>query len=216
MQPTPLLLLLLPAALAAQQPDIRAAADSVFTRWDSTTTPGCAVGIEQNGNVLLEKGYGMADLETGTKITPQTILESGSVAKQFTAAATLLLAADGKLSLDDTVQQYVPELPRYGRPLTIRHLLTHTSGLRDWSNLVALQGWPRGERAHTQADLLDVVFRQKALNYPVGDSSRRWTTSTPAASPPPWTWRIGCPSRPGSTPAPVVRGRLGGLSRDAP
>ena len=164
-----LLAVLIPVGLAAQQPDISAAADTVFARWDSTTTPGCAVGVEKNGTVLLQKGYGMADLETGAKITPQTILESGSVAKQFTAAATLLLAADGKLSLDDTVQQYVPELPRYARPITIRHLLTHTSGLRDWSPLVALQGWPRGERAHTQADLLNVVSHQQALNYPVGD-----------------------------------------------
>jgi CubicO group peptidase (beta-lactamase class C family) len=158
-----------PAALAAQQPNLSAVADTVFREWNSTHTPGCAVGVERNGQVLLTRGYGMADLETGTPITPETILESGSVAKQFTAAATLLLAQDGKLSLDDTVQKYVPELPRYGRPITIRHLLTHTSGLREWSSLVQAQGWPRMERAHTQADLLDVVFRQKALNYPVGD-----------------------------------------------
>ena len=169
MKPIVLTLALVPAVLAAQQPHVAAIADTVFQRWNSTHTPGCAVGVEQHGTVLLERGYGMADLETGTPITSQTILESGSVAKQFTAAATLLLAADGKLSLDDTVQQYVPELPRYGRPLTIRHLLTHTSGLREWSTLVALQGWPRGERVHTQADLLDVVFHQQALNYPVGD-----------------------------------------------
>ena len=169
MRTSALLLAVFPAALAAQQPNVAAIADTVFARWDSTTTPGCAVGVERSGSVLLEKGYGMADLETGTRITPQTILESGSVAKQFTAAATLLLAADGKLSLDDTLQKFVPELPGYGRPITLRHLLTHTSGLRDWSPLVALQGWPRGERAHTQADLLDVVVHQRALNYPVGD-----------------------------------------------
>jgi CubicO group peptidase (beta-lactamase class C family) len=157
------------AQLAAQQPDLTAIADTVFHEWNSTHTPGCAVGIERNGDVLLERGYGMADLETGTPITPHTILESGSVAKQFTAAAVLLLAQDGKLSLDDTVQKYLPELPRYDRPMTIRHLLTHTSGLRDWSSLVPLQGWPRGERAHTQAYLLDLAFHQKAINYPVGD-----------------------------------------------
>jgi CubicO group peptidase (beta-lactamase class C family) len=111
----------------------------------------------------------MANLETGTPITPETIFESGSVAKQFTAAATLLLAADGKLNLDDPVRKYVPELPEYPRPVAVRHLLSHTSGLREWSNLVALNGWPRGSRAHTQADLLHFVFAQRSLNYPVGD-----------------------------------------------
>jgi CubicO group peptidase (beta-lactamase class C family) len=111
-------------------------------------------------------------MEFNVPNTPQTIFESGSVAKQFTAAALVLLQQDGKLSLDDPVRKYIPELPDYGRPprpITIRHLLTHTSGLREWSALVQATGWPRGERAHTQADLLDIVVRQKALNYPVGD-----------------------------------------------
>jgi CubicO group peptidase (beta-lactamase class C family) len=164
-------LLLLPAILAAQQPNLPAVADTVFQRWNSTRTPGCAVGVARGGNVLLERGYGMADLERGVPLTPETILESGSVAKQFTATAVLLLVSDGKLSLDDPARKYIPELPDYGggRPITIRHLLTHTSGLREWSSLVRAAGWPRGERAHTQADLLDIVVRQKALNYPVGD-----------------------------------------------
>lgn len=165
----PFLLLTLPAALTAQQPDFVAVADTVFARWNSTHTPGCAVGVAREGKLLLTRGYGMADLETGTPITPETIFESGSVAKQFTATAVILLALDGKLSLDDPARKYVPELPEYDRPITIRHLLTHTSGLREWSSLVAAQGWPRGTRAHTQAELLDVVFRQKALNYPVGE-----------------------------------------------
>ena len=169
MKSVPLLLLALPAALAAQQPDLAAVADTVFARWNSTHTPGCAVGVAREGKVLLARGYGMADLEDGTPITAETILESGSVAKQFTATAVILLALDGKLSLDDPARKYLPELPEYDGPITIRHLLTHTSGLRDWSSLVGAQGWPRGTRAHTQADLLDLVFRQKALNYPVGD-----------------------------------------------
>jgi CubicO group peptidase (beta-lactamase class C family) len=79
------------------------------------------------------------------------------------------LALDGKLSLDDPVRKYLPDFPEYDRPITIRNLLTHTSGLREWSSLVAAAGWPRGTRASTQADLLDIVYRQKALNYPVGD-----------------------------------------------
>jgi CubicO group peptidase (beta-lactamase class C family) len=161
--------LVLPATLAAQQPDLSALADRVFGPWNSTHTPGCAVGVARGGTVLLTRGYGMADLETGTPITPETIFESGSVAKQFTATATVLLALDGKLDLDDPVARYIPELPDYGRPLTIRHLLTHTSGLREWSALVAAQGWPRGTRRHTQDVLFDIVTRQRSLNYPVGD-----------------------------------------------
>lgn len=160
---------LLPAALDAQQIDLAAVADTVFGQWNSTHTPGCAVGVARDGKVLLTKGYGMADLESATPITPATIFESGSVAKQFTATAVVLLARDGKLDLEDPVRKYIPELPDYGRPITIRHLLTHTSGLREWSSLVAYQGWPRGRRAHEQSDLLDVVFKQTAINYPVGE-----------------------------------------------
>ena len=162
-------LILVPTLLSAQQPNLAAVADTVFARWNTTHGPGCAVGVARGGKVLLTRGYGMADLESGTPITAETIFESGSVAKQFTAAATVLLALDGKLSLDDPARKYVPELPEYDRPLTIRHLLTHTSGLREWSALVAMQGWPRGTRAHTQGELFDLVVRQRALNYPVGD-----------------------------------------------
>jgi CubicO group peptidase (beta-lactamase class C family) len=158
-----------PAELGAQRRDVGAMADSVFARWNSTRSPGCAVGIAQNGQTLLTRGYGMANLETGTPLTGETILESGSVAKQFTATAVILLAMDGKLNLSDDIRKYFPEMPQYDRVITIRHLLTHTSGLREWSNLVAAAGWPRGQRAHTQDDLLEIAFRQKALNYPVGD-----------------------------------------------
>jgi CubicO group peptidase (beta-lactamase class C family) len=162
-----LLLLALPAALGAQ--DLTATADKIFAQWNSTHTPGCAVGVARNGTPIFTRGYGMADLENGTPITPQTILESGSVAKQFTATAILLLVGEGKIRLDDDVRKYVPELPDYGRTITIRHLLSHTSGLREWSNLVADQGYPRGTRVTSQADLVDIIVRQKSLNYPVGD-----------------------------------------------
>ena len=91
------------------------------------------------------------------------------MAKQFTSTAIALLMKDGKINIDDPVRKYIPELPEYPRPLLVRHLLSHTSGLREWSNLVALAGWPRGTRVHSQAELLDVVVAQKSLNYPVGD-----------------------------------------------
>ena len=163
------LLLSFPLLLSAQARDLAAAADSIFSRWNSTHGPGCAVGVSRGGQTLLLRGYGMANLETGTPITPATIFESGSVAKQFTAAAVMLLVRDGKLSLSDPVRKFFPEMPEYDKPITVHHLLTHTSGLREWSSLVAWAGWPRGSRAHTQADLLDVAFRQRSLNYPVGE-----------------------------------------------
>jgi CubicO group peptidase (beta-lactamase class C family) len=163
------LLLTVPSLLFGQQPSLSRLADSVFRDRNSTHAPGCAVGVSRGGRVLLTRGYGMANLEAGVANTAETIFESGSLAKQFTAAATMMLVVDGKLSLDDPARKYVPELPEYDRPITIRHLLTHTSGLREWSALVQAQGWPRGSRRHTQAELLDVVTRQRALNYPVGD-----------------------------------------------
>jgi len=162
------LLITIPSLAAGQSTDLGAVADRVFAPW-TRETPGCAVGVAQGGRTLLTRGYGMANLETATPITAETIFESGSVAKQFTAAATLLLMSEGKLRLDDRVQKFLPELPEYGRPLTIRHLLSHISGLREWSNLVAVDGWPRGSRVHTQDELLEAVFSQKEVNYPVGD-----------------------------------------------
>ena len=136
--------------------------DAVLSRRDATT-PGCAVGVSLQGKERVEKAYGMADLEHDVPITPDTIFEAGSVSKQFTAAAILLLAGDGKLSLDDQVRKYVPELPDYGAPLTIRHMLNHTSGLRDWGSVAAIAGWPRDTRVHTHAHVLDIVSRQRSL-----------------------------------------------------
>jgi CubicO group peptidase (beta-lactamase class C family) len=141
--------------------------DAVLSRWGATT-PGCAVGVSRHGKNVLEKAYGMAELEHDVPIRPDTIFEAGSVAKQFTAAAILLLAREGKLSLDDQAREYVPELPDYGAPLTIRQMLNHTSGLRDWGSVVAIAGWPRGTRVHNHAHVLDVVSRQRSLNFPSG------------------------------------------------
>jgi CubicO group peptidase (beta-lactamase class C family) len=93
----------------------------------------------------------MADLEHDVGNTPDTIFEAGSVSKQFTAAGVLLLAREGKLKLDDPVRKYVPELPDYGSPLLIRHMLMHMSGLRDWGSVEAIAGWPRTTRVYTHA-----------------------------------------------------------------
>jgi CubicO group peptidase (beta-lactamase class C family) len=143
------------------------AVDQVFAAW-TNATPGCAVGVSVSGKATLTKAYGMANLEHDVPNRPDTIFESGSLSKQFTAAAVLLLARDGKLSLDDPVRKYIPEVPDYGAPLTIRHMLNHTSGLRDWGSVAAIGGWPRTTRAYTHAHVLDIVSRQHALNFPPG------------------------------------------------
>jgi CubicO group peptidase (beta-lactamase class C family) len=110
----------------------------------------------------------MADLERDVPNAADTIFEAGSVSKQFTAAAVLLLARDGKLSLDEPARKYIPELPDYGAPLTIRHMLQHTSGLRDWGEVAGIAGWPRTSRVHTHAHVLEIVSRQRSLNFPSG------------------------------------------------
>lgn len=152
---------------AATQAGPVAAVDPVFARWNAST-PGCAVGVAVKGKPVLDRAYGMADLEREVENAPDTIFESGSVSKQFTAAVLLLLARDGKLSIDDAVRKYVPEVPDYGVPRTIRHMLTHTSGLRDWGSIAGIAGCPRTQRAHTHAHVLDIVARQKALNFTPG------------------------------------------------
>lgn len=166
---TVIVLALLPAHLAAQQLDsaLGARIDRVLAPLATTAGPGCAVGVNQNGWIL-ERAYGMAELEFGTANTPQTIFESGSLAKQFTAASVVLLALDGKLKLDDPVRKYVPELPDYGAPLTIRHLLTHTSGLRDWGSVISLTGFGRGERLVTEQFAIDVIMSQKGIDFTPG------------------------------------------------
>src|SRR6186997_2869673 len=153
---------------AAVAPAPGMAVDDIFSKW-SSSTPGCAVGVAVAGKPVLLKAYGMADLERDVRNTPDTIFEAESVSKQFTAMAVQLLASEGKLSLDDPVRKYIPELPDYGKPLTIRHILSHTSGLRDWGSVESIAGWPRTTRAYTHAHVLDIVSRQKALNFTPGD-----------------------------------------------
>ena len=147
--------------------------DAIFAKW-TAATPGCAVGVAVGGRPVLTKAYGMADLEHDVKNTPDTIFEAGSVSKQFTAAAVLLLAREGKLSLDDPVKKYLPELPDYETPLLIRHMLNHTSGLRDWGSVASIAGWPRTSRVYTHAHVLEIVNHQHALNFPTGT---RWSYS---------------------------------------
>lgn len=149
--------------------DLEARTDAIFEEWDVSTSPGCAVAVEEDGRTVLSRAWGMADLEHDVANTPETIFEAGSVSKQFTAAAIVLLEQEGRLSLDDDVRTYVPELPDYGPTITIRHLMTHTSGLRDWGSVAGIAGWGRSQRTHTHAHVLDILSRQSALNFEPGE-----------------------------------------------
>ncbi|MFN2316365.1 MAG: serine hydrolase domain-containing protein [Gemmatimonadales bacterium] len=166
-------LLVLAVPLAAQAPPLAPAQlariDSVFARWNLPSSAGCALGVSYRDQVVLERAWGMAELEHGVPITPATIFEAGSVTKQFTTAAILLLAQEGKLSLDDDIRKHVPEVPDYGAPITIRHLIHHISGLKDWGAIADIGGWPRGSRIYTHAHVLEIVSRQRTLNHPPGD-----------------------------------------------
>jgi CubicO group peptidase (beta-lactamase class C family) len=146
----------------------RLAVNRVFASWTGTDGPGCALGISRNGEVVYQNGYGMANLELEVPITPASIFHVASVSKQFTAAAVMLLVQDGSLSLDDDIRTHLPELPDYGHRITIQHLLTHTSGLRDqWDLLYMARGRFEEDRI-TEADVLEIVGRQNALNFAPG------------------------------------------------
>jgi CubicO group peptidase (beta-lactamase class C family) len=153
--------------LRAQDPGFERQVDSIFSRF-TTSTPGCTVGAARGGRPLLLKGYGMANLEYAVPLGAGSVMESGSVAKQFTSAALLLLQQDGKLSLDDDVREYLPEVPDFGSPITIRMMLTHTSGLRDQWGLLSAMGNPPTTQVHSLPLILHLVSRQRELNFPPG------------------------------------------------
>jgi CubicO group peptidase (beta-lactamase class C family) len=149
-------------------PSESAQVDQLFTEWDKPTSPGCALAVMRDGHIIFERGYGMADLDHDVKITPTTVFHVASMSKQFTAASVLMLAREGKLTLDDQATKYVPELPDFGVPIALHHLLHHTSGLRDQWELLGLAGWRYSLDLITDADVLAVLSRQKTLNFPPG------------------------------------------------
>ena len=141
--------------------------DAVFSTWNNPRSPGCVLGISRNGNVVYTHSYGMSNLEYDVAITPDSIFQVGSIAKQFTAFAIALLASDGKLSLDDDIHRYLPELPDYGQAVTIRQVLAHTAGFPDFGFLLRRAGW-RFADITTEEDVLDVLARHRALNFKPG------------------------------------------------
>lgn len=163
----PLLLLFARVSFASQQ-DLNDKVDHVFAEWNTTSSPGCAIAVVKDGHIVYEHGYGMANLELGIAISPQSVFDIGSVSKQFTAMAILLLEQDHKLSLDDDIRKYLPEMPDYGSKITIRHLLHHTSGLRNYDDLFDLEGIPEADLT-TDRDAMDLIVRQKGVNFKAGD-----------------------------------------------
>jgi CubicO group peptidase (beta-lactamase class C family) len=147
--------------------DVSAAqVDRIFAKWNHTDSPGCAVAVMFRGQIVYEHGYGMADLSHNVAITPTTTFHVASVSKQFTAAAVVLLAQQGRLSLDDDVHKYIPELPHFGYTITIRDLLHHVSGLRDQWDLLGLAGFRYTLDLITDADVINLVMAQRDLNFP--------------------------------------------------
>ncbi len=142
--------------------------DQIFAGWDRTDSPGCALGVISDGQFTYRRGYGMANLEYDVPLSSESVFYIGSTSKQFVAASIMLAAEQGHLSLEDDIRKYVPEIPDYGTTLTVRHLLHHTSGLRDYLTLWNLAG-ENIEDIHTPDDALQMIARQKSLNFEPGD-----------------------------------------------
>ena len=148
-----------------------AAIDAIFSQW-TPHTPGVALAVVRDEKIIYSRGYGIANLDHAVPIATNTVFDVGSTSKQFTAACILLLAEEGKLAITDDVRKHLPELQQYeGGPITIAHLLHHTSGLRDYTALMLLAGLSI-ESDYPDAFLLDLVFRQRGLNFPPGDQFR--------------------------------------------
>jgi CubicO group peptidase (beta-lactamase class C family) len=144
-----------------------AAVDEVFADFTKAGSPGCAVAVYRNGRVSYSRGYGLANIEEDVPITTESVFDIGSTSKQFTASSILLLEKQGKLSVNDDMRKYIPELPDYGPKITILHLLNHTSGLRDYLTLMDLAGI-NTDSVTTDEDALQIISRQKALNFAPG------------------------------------------------
>ncbi|MGQ0647557.1 MAG: serine hydrolase domain-containing protein [Gemmatimonadaceae bacterium] len=156
------------ATSVAQSPPARPEVDRLFSQWNRADSPGCALGILQNGAFLYQRGYGSANLDYGLPNGPDMVYYVGSDSKQFAAASIGLLALGGRIGLDDDVRKYFPEMRDYGRPITVRHLVHHTSGIRDVYTLMSLGGL-RLEDVFTDAQAVALIARQKELNFVPGE-----------------------------------------------
>jgi CubicO group peptidase (beta-lactamase class C family) len=142
--------------------------DQIFAAYVKPGSPSCALGVIQDGNFVYRKGYGLASLELGVPLSSESVFYMGSVSKQFTAASVVLSAEQGFLSLDDNVRKFVPELADYGRPITLRQMLHHTGGFRDFLSLIGLAG-RNADEIHSEAELIDLIAGQRNLNNIPGE-----------------------------------------------
>ncbi len=153
--------------VGAAQANPSARVDSIFAEWNASGRPGASVAVLKDGEIVLERGYGSAQLEYEIPITPSTVFHVASVTKQFTAAGIVLLAQRGALSLEDDIRAHLPELPDLGRPVTVRQLIHHTSGIRDQWELLTMAGW-RMDDVITKEHILRMMGRQRELNFEPG------------------------------------------------
>jgi len=144
--------------------------DKIFSEWDKPDSPGCALAIIRDGKIVYERGYGIANLDSKAPITSTTLFDIGSISKQFTAACVLLLAESGKISLDDNIRKYIPEFPDYGNTITIKHLIYHTSGIRDYPWLMVLARMPFDDiDKDKKQEIINLISRQSKLYFKPGD-----------------------------------------------
>jgi CubicO group peptidase (beta-lactamase class C family) len=164
-----LILICITSSVFGQLPDtLIKKIDGIFLDYDKTNSPGCALAILKDGRIIYKRGYGMSNMEYNIAISPSSIFHIASISKQFSAAALVKLALEGKLSLNDDIRKYIPEVPDFGHTITINNLIHHTSGIRDQWDLQGLAGW-RDDDLITEKDILEMLARQKNLNFLPGD-----------------------------------------------
>lgn len=156
------------ASTSAQPETLTAKVDKLFAQWDKPDSPGCALGVIKDGQFIYKRGYGMANLDHSIPLSSSLVFYIASTSKQFAAASIALLARQGKISLDDDIRKYLPEMPQYQRPVTIRQLVHHTSGIRDYLSLMSLAGM-RYEDVYSEEEMVALPARQKELNFTPGD-----------------------------------------------
>ena len=141
--------------------------DKLFAQWDKPDSPGCALGVIKDGKFVYKRGYGSANLDYNTPLTSESVFYIASTSKQFTAASILLLVRRGRVSLDDDIRKYFPELPSYEAPITVNHLVHHTSGVRDYLELMEMAGRKMDEPFDNE-EAVELIARQKGLNFKPG------------------------------------------------
>jgi CubicO group peptidase (beta-lactamase class C family) len=141
--------------------------DSLFASYNASPSPGLALAVVRDGKVILRGGYGLADMEHRVPITPSTVFDVASVSKQFTGLAVAMLVTEGKIRLTDDIGKYIPELPDFGHPITIDHLLHHKSGIRDWPGTLSVGGW-QFDDVISFDQILTMAYHQRELNFVPG------------------------------------------------